>query len=201
MKIGIIIFAVSLLIALWLLTPIKLELEYIRNESENKTCVLVRYIFLKFCFPKKENDTHTDKSVKERETKPTSFDTKKERLTKYINIFETVKPDAARLLKYITSRAAVFEKIEFASEYGFDNAMHTGIFSGLLNGFVYSVLGFIHHNSTLRGMAVKITPIFDKPCFNIRAKCILHVKTAHIIIIAVNVLKILRKIKKTEGSK
>ena len=94
----------------------------------------------------------------------------------------------------------VFDNIEIKSEFGFEDAMQTGIFTGIYNGFVYSILGVIHNNSKLKKMDVNLSPNFDKKCFYNRFCCILHIKTVHIMIIAFKVLKIYRKIKK-EGRK
>ena len=86
--------------------------------------------------------------------------------------------------------------MEVKSEFGFEDAMQTGIFTGVYNGFVYSVVGVIHHNSKIRDMDIKLQPVFGKICFYNRFSCILHIKTVHIIVIAFSVLKILRKVKK-----
>ena len=127
---------------------------------------------------------------------PFSFEKKKEELEKYIRVFGIIKDDVQKVLSYLAKRAVVFDKIEIKSEFGFDDAMKTGIFTGLYNGFVYSVLGVIHHTSKLRDMEVKLNPDFKKKCFYNRFCCILHIKTVHIMVIAFNVLRIYRKIKK-----
>lgn len=204
MNIAIIILAVFL-VALLVLSfiPIRLEVSYEKDEVGNTKSVTVKYGFIKYSIlPEKPSKKakKTDKKDEPEEKKDFSFEEKKAELEKYIRIFDTVKGDAVKLLSYAARRAAVFDKIELKSEFGFDDAMNTGIFTGIYNGFVYSILGVIHNTSTLKAIDVKLQPIFGKKCFNFRIFCILHMKTVHIMIIAFSVLRIFKRIKK-EGRK
>ncbi|MBO5059800.1 MAG: DUF2953 domain-containing protein [Clostridia bacterium] len=204
MKIGLIIFAVLvLLIVILLLIPIRLELEYKKDAVANKVTLDIKYMFFKLRLfeDKEKKKKKKSKAKQKKEKKSFSFETQKAKLEGYWDLFKSIKADAARILEYTASRAMVFDNVEFETEFGFSDAMHTGIFTGLLNGFVYGVLGFVHNHSTLRKMNVNIQPVFEKTCFDLHIRCILHLKNVHIIIVAVNVLKILRKIKKAEGSR
>lgn len=200
MTVALTILAVILaLILILLILPIRIFLDYKKDENSNETDLVLRYGFLKFRLygdDKKKKD-----KPEKKEKEPTSFEEKRDKVSKYIKIFEEIKDDVAEILEYATSRAVVIEKIYTEIEFGFSDAMHTGIFTGVLNGFVYGVLGFIHHHANLRDMRVNIQPIFDNPCFKIKAGCIVRLKNVHIIIVAINLLKILRKIRKQERSK
>lgn len=190
------------LILILLVLPIRIVLDYKKDESQNKASLVIRYGFLKFDILGDGKKPKKEKPKKQKEEKePESFEEKRDKISKYIKIFEETKDDAAKILDYATSRAVVFEKIYTDIEFGFTDAMHTGIFTGVLNGFVYGVLGFIHNHSNLRDMRVNIQPVFDKPCFKVSAGCIVRLKNVHIIIVAVNLLKILKKIKNIERSK
>lgn len=199
MQIFLIILAVIfILLAVCLLIPIQLELFYEKAE-ETDAKITLKYGLIKYkIYPNdKKNKKDKDKPEGEEPLKePFSFEKKKAELERNIRIFQKIKGDAKRLLSYMAKHAVVFDLIEIKSEFGFEDAMKTGIFTGLYNGFVYSVLGVIHHNSELRKMEVKLEPNFEKNCFYNRFYCILHIKTVHIMIIAYNVLKIYRKIKK-----
>lgn len=204
MKIFLLIFAVlaAVLLAL-LLIPIRLEVDYKKDAVTNKVTVYLKYLFWKFCLYKdkdknKTKDKKKKKKQPEKEKEPFSFSREKERIERYIKAFDSIKDDAGKILDYAASKAAVFDNIEVETEFGFEDAMHTGIFTGILNGFVYSVLGFIHHRSNLKKMNVNIQPVFGKICFDLRIRCILHLKNVHIIVVAVNVLRLLRKLKKLE---
>lgn len=201
MQVFLIILAIIfLLLAVCFLIPIRLEAVYEKAEK-TEAKVMLKYGFLTFnLYPNDKNKKETEKEDKPQKNEDFSFEKKKEQLEKYIRIFNAIKDDVAEALSYMAKRAIVFDRIEIKSEFGFGDAMNTGIFTGLYNGFVYSVLGVIHHNSKLREMEVRLTPNFEKKCFNNRFCCILHIKMAHIIVIAFNVLNIYRKIKK-EGSK
>lgn len=201
MTVALIILAVILaLILILLILPIRIFLDYKKDEISNETDLVLRYGFLKFRLFGDEKKPKKDKPEK-KEKEPTSFEEKREKVSKYIKIFEEIKDDVAEILEYATSRAVVIENIYTEIEFGFSDAMHTGIFTGVLNGFVYGVLGFVHHHANLRDMRVNIQPIFNNPCFKIKAGCIVRLKNVHIIIVAINLLKILRKIRKQERSK
>ncbi len=203
MKIILIIFAILLAVMLvLLLIPIRLELDYKKDAVTNKVTLDLKYMFFKFrLFKDKDKNKKPKKEKPQKEKEPFSFDREKKKLEGYIKTFESIKDDAEKILDYVASRAAVFENVEVEAEFGFEDAMHTGIFTGILNGFVYSVLGIIHHKSNLKRMNVNIQPIFGDICFNLHLRCILHLKNVHIIIVTVNVLRLLRKIKNKEGRK
>ncbi len=202
MKIFLLIFAVltAVLLAL-LLIPIRLEIDYKKDAVTNKVTVYLKYLFWKLCLYKDKDKNKTkskNKKQSEKPKEPFSFSREKERIEGYIKAFDSIKDDAGRILDYAASKAAVFDNVEVETEFGFEDAMHTGIFTGILNGFVYSVLGFIHHRSNLKKMNVNIQPVFGKICFDLHIRCILHLKNVHIIVVAVNVLRLLRKLKKSE---
>lgn len=202
MKIALIILISFIaLIFVLLMLPIRILADYKKDEATNETSLVIKYLFLKFNLSgdKKKEKPKDEEKPKEEKT-PLSFEEKRDKITKYIKIFEEIKDDAAEVLDYAAKRAVVFEKIYTDIEFGFEDAMHTGIFTGVLNGFVYGVLGFVHQHSNLLDMRVNIQPVFENPCFKIKAGCILRLKNVHIIIVAINILKILRKIRKTERS-
>ena len=199
--IGFIILAVFLIvIAILLYAPIRLKLSFFRDGVSDEIKLVLSYLWLKIVLfdstEKKEKKPKKDKPKKEKE--PFSYEKEKARLEKYISIFEEIKEDIGRILEYTGGRAIVFENVKVHTEFGFSDAMHTGIFTGVINGFVYSVLGFIHHKTKLVNMDVQVQPVFDKICFFTDCQCIVKSKNAHIIIIALNVLRILRKIRKVE---
>lgn len=201
MKIAlIIIIAIIALIFVLLLLPIRLLLDYKKDETTNETSLVLRYGLWKFKLFDQDKEK-PKKETEQQEKKKFSFEEKRDKVSGYIKVFEETKDDVAQILEYASSRAMVFEKIYTDIEFGFDDAMHTGIFTGVLNGFVYGILGFIHQHSRLLDMRVNIQPVFDNPCFKISAGCILRLKNVHIIIVAINILKILRKIRKTERSR
>lgn len=198
MKLGLIMLAIFvIIIAILLFAPVRLKLNFYRDGVENEVKLVLSYLRFKFVlFDNKNKKSKKDKPKKEKE--PFSYEKEKARLEKYINIFEETKADIGKILKYTGGRALVFENVKVHTEFGFSDAMHTGIFTGAANGFVYSVLGFIHHKTRLLNMDVQIQPVFDKTCFLTDCECIVRSKNAHIIIIALNVLRILRKIRKFE---
>lgn len=184
-----------LIISVLLLFPIRLCVSYTKDEDSSISTADIKYMFFKFRVypngkPKKE------KQKQKSEKKKVSFEEKKTLLGQYIEIFNAIKNDIIKILDYASSKALVIEKIGVNIDFGFEDAMNTGIFTGLLNGFVYNVLGVIHHRARLEEMNVNIQPVFGNPCFKTHIECIFRLKNVHIIVVAVNVLKLLRKMKK-----
>ena len=214
----IILLIILAVIAIILLMPVRFELDYNKDELSDNASVVVKYAFIKYSiYPKKEkkeksesdskSEAVTDSEAvekaensekKEFKEKKESFSFKrmKSELEGFLKFLNSIKSDCIKILSYAAKHAVIIDKIAYSSEFGFDNAMHTGIFTGIYNGAVYSVLGVIHHNSHLRAMDINLQPVYGKKCFNYRFSCILRIKTVHIIIIAFKVLILLRKIKK-----
>lgn len=200
MKALIITVAVLAALMLPMFIPVRIIFCFDADGIKNKTDAMLKYGFIKIRLYPKKKKKQTDKKEKNEPEELFSYERKSADIKRYIKIFDSIKNDAAKILKRFANHAMVFEMIEVKSEFGFENAMHTGIFTGIYNGFVYSVLGFIHHNSNLKKMEVELQPIFGRTCFTTHLKCILKLKPVHIIIIAVSVLKLLKKIKR-EGSR
>lgn len=192
------LIAFLLIICFLLLFPVRLFIAYSKDENNTVSAVDVKYMFIKFrVYP----DGKPKKNKEKPEKKKISFSEKKTKIEEYIKVFEAIKDDAVKIIDYAASKSMIIERIGVDINFGFEDAMHTGIFTGLLNGFVYSVLGIIHHRATLKDMQVNIQPVFGNPCFKTQFDCILRLKNVHIIVVAVNVLKLLRKMKNIKGGK
>ena len=192
------LIAFLLIISVILLFPVRVYIAYHKDENETVSTVDVKYMFIKFrVYP----DGKPKKTKEKPEKKKISFEEKKTKLNQYMRIFEGIKADVIKIIDYATSKAMIVEKIGVDIDFGFEDAMHTGMFTGLLNGFVYGILGIIHHRATLKEMKVNIQPIFGSPCFKTHIDCILRLKNVHIIVVAVNVLKLLRKMKRVKGGR
>ncbi len=198
MKIIFIIFLIFLLFLITLLIiPLKLQFFYDKDETQNTASIYLKYGFVtKKLSGKDKKESGSENGEKTKEEKSVSFENKKKKIDSAITFFNETKGTISDILEYISKKSIEVEEITFISDFGFENAMHTGIFTGLYNGIVYSVLGLIHHHLLLKNMEVKLNPNFQKPCFIIHSKCILKIKTVHTIIIAFGVLKLWKKWKK-----
>ena len=72
----------------------------------------------------------------------------------------------------------------------------TGILSGMVYGVYYNLLALIDQNLRLEKTETNISPNFQTPCFDLRFRCILRIKPAHIIIVLLKCFKIYLKYKK-----
>ena len=200
-----ILAAILAVLAVILFIPVKLAVTYSNDGLSRKRELSLKYAFIKCRIypkskktknPKKAQKAEEKEQEKKEDGKPFSFEKKKAEIERYIELFNAVKADVIKLLSYTARRAVIFDKVEVASEFGFEDAMQTGIFTGIYNGFIYSVMGVIHHNSHLRDMDIKLQPVYGKNCFNYRFFCIMRIKTAHIIVVAVKGLILFMKVKR-----
>lgn len=197
MKIGILILIFVMLIFVLLFMPIRVRVSFFRTGDEKGANAVLEFCKIKIRIYDSGKNPKNEKKEKD-EKKAPHFDKESIKLEKWINIFENTKEDVGKVLRRIGEKALVFENIKVHAKFGFSDAMHTGIFTGTANGLVYGVLGVIHHNSRLKKMDVRLEPVFNETCFCAECECIVRSKLVHIIIIAINVLKILRKIRKIE---
>ena len=55
-------------------------------------------------------------------------------------IYKQVKGDVLKLLAYAGKHSVTFREIDTYIEFDFENPMHTGIATGIINGIVYNLL-------------------------------------------------------------
>ncbi|MGI5922266.1 MAG: DUF2953 domain-containing protein [Syntrophomonadaceae bacterium] len=83
----------------------------------------------------------------------------------------------------LVSRYTIMEKIDWKTRVGVNDAMYTGITTGLiwaLKGIVVSMAG---HRSRLQSLSIDVQPDFAQAVVNSRLICILKIRIVHIIII------------------
>lgn len=168
---------------------LKLFFSFERIEAENKTKIFVKYLFIKKEIKLHDEYTNENKT-KEKEEQP-------ERGIKYYKqLYKLLKKDISALISYLLKKAVVFDEINIKTYFGYSDAAITGIMTGVQNSFAYCIMAFFHNNFHVREWNISINPDFQKERFDSSLDCIAEMKTAHIIVIGIKALKILRIIKK-----
>lgn len=122
-----------------------------------------------------------------------------ERITSALKIFGDFSEDIKAFVGYAAEHAARFESIRFHLAYSTGDAALTGILCGAVNAALYSLLGIIHSRTTLQNADINILPQFSDAALTLDSECILRIKNAHIIVIAIKLLRLIKKIRKNKG--
>ncbi len=194
MKIAlIIILSVILIISVLLMIPTYLVFEFKKQGAEKKTELKIRYFLFTFML----NEKKEPKKEKTKKEKPQELK-KKKSVSDWFSTVKLIEDDIIGILKYAKKHAFSVKKFRFLMNFGLGDAMKTGILTGSAYGTVYNVLGFLNRNIPVEDCEVKINPDFERECLDIDGECILRIKNAHIIVIAIKALKVLLKIRKSD---
>lgn len=170
---------------------VKIFFSFERIEAENKTKIFVKYLFIK-----KEFKLHDEYINKNKTAKQEKKEQPERGIGYYKQLYKLLKKDISELASYLLKKAVVFDILNISVCFGYSDAAITGIMTGIQNSFVYCLMAFFHNNFHVRKWNVSINPDFQKERFDSSFDCIAEMKTAHIIIIGIKALKILRTIKK-----
>ena len=135
----------------------------------------------------KKSNTEAEKSVSNRNIK----------ITDVIRIYNDNSDDILSIIGYASQNAVRFDNIEINLLFGTGNAAATGISYGAISGIIYSLLGVIDSKCGIEHYKVDIHPDFYTSVFETDCRCIVKLKNVHIIVIAIKLLILMFKIRKT----
>ena len=191
MKIALIIIALILLIfAVLLFVPFFFVIEFSKKEDKKNFDVKVKYLFFNIKTKEKKNEK-PDETVKEKDNT-----TLTEKVKNGIEIFKENEDDVVDILHYASEKAVKIRNLTFCMDFGLSDPMDTGISTGAINGIIYNVLALLNNFFEIEECNVKINPDFERKHMDISSRCILKIKSVHIIIIVFKVLKMYFKITK-----
>lgn len=199
MTVLIILAAILLLIFVLLLIPILLEFEFSASNGEFKQKLVFRYGFIRFTLSpsekKAKKNGKTEKKTSEK--KQFSYDGAMQSLKKAKYIYKQVKGDVLKLLAYAGKHSVTFREIDTNIEFDFENPMHTGIATGVINGIVYNLLALTDNTVKLKKHTEIIQPLFRNSNFySCKIYGIVRLKNVHIMVIMIKALKLYLKIRK-----
>lgn len=183
-----IILAIVLLLAFFMLIPVKIQFFMKKTEQDNKTEIRIKYLFFKFSKKEKLKKTDNIKSAPERNL---SFVIVKD-------IYTSSKKDILSIVSYLKKKAVLLENIDFELDFGYQDAASTGMMTGIINGAAYNIVSILCNNLKVITWDIRITPDFENEKFDAKLCCIAKIKTAHIIVVGLMALKILFKICKVK---
>lgn len=192
----IIILSITAVLAVLISIPLYFEIRYIYDDKAGRYQVFFKYLFFKvMLLPKDEKKKNASKSenIKEKdETSKKQFSY--EDFKRYHDGIKLYWDDICDILYILFKKSVHTKKLSLYAYFGFDDPMLTGIATGAANALVYNLLSVIERYSNLYDKEIHLNPDFDKPVFYINTHCIIKIKSVHIIVIAVKILKLFFKI-------
>lgn len=193
----IIIACVLLLVVAGLLwIPIRLDVRYRKDALRSGATAYLRILWLKIPLNKKDKPEKDEKSKPEK----MEFSGFRDKFQYYTKMIQDAKEDIVAILAYAGEHALKIEKLHFRTEFGFEDPMYTGMATGLINGAVYNVLAQLMRWVSVEEHLIDIRPDFDRTRFTVNFWCIVRVKNVHIIVIAMKILRLVRRVQKIKQS-
>ncbi|MCH5184652.1 MAG: DUF2953 domain-containing protein [Oscillospiraceae bacterium] len=201
----VIVFAIILNI------PVLLEISYGTGRHEGKNKIQLRYSAVKIQLhpakddpDKKKNKKKAEKD-KKKEKKKYSPEDISQTITNVRDVYNLLRRDIIRLVDYLAKKGVVFKNMELDAEIGTGDACSAGTVYGMINAFVYPILGFLHNTFTINRWRINLVPDFHVRRSDIYVLCILKTKLRYIIrmlwLIAVMCVKAYIKIKSNAREK
>lgn len=170
---------------------INVGLSFSYNEKGNSGEIEIKYLFFKIkVFPKSkpEKEKEQAKTPEEKEEKK-----KKTDIIKYFEIFTEIFDDLKNglfsILNYIIEHLITIKKLNISAIYGTGDAMYTGILTGMVNGFVYNVIGLLSSRIKLCDYNVNLKENFSEKELSAGVFCILSTNVWHILVLGAIIIK------------
>ena len=192
MTVYLIIAILLIVTAILLFAPAALDFSFVWNEEVRRTSISFRYLFIK-----KNLDKQKSEKPKTKSKHKYTLDDAKNGVKRAYDLFNVIKSDLAKLLKYSKSKLIIIKTLDVNADFDTQDPMKTGILTGGINGGAYTLMSFIDHHMNLKKWSIKITPLFEnRDFFDIRVEGIIEIKIAHIIVILLKSVPMLLNIRK-----
>jgi len=209
-------FILALYIVLFVV-KIKAAVEYTRDEQDEWVIFcfytgngLIRYEF-KVPLAKKEDGKTKFKQVKGQSRKIQGGSKSNGKIgpediiKKILNARQYLKDHGSLLedIRKYLNRHDIHVEIEAKIKQGTGDAAQTGLICGVLWSAAGIITSHLSRHLKIRSQRIKIIPCFNEKVFEVQARCIFHVRLAHIIVVLIKIycmkLRIKKKSKKATG--
>lgn len=180
------LLALAAILAAVLLVPIWFEF-CAGYPGEKRAEAYVRIAFWKFDLAGKR-----DKKNPNEEKKNTPEEIK---IRGVLKIFGEIKEELFEILAYISQKAVRIKLLRVGIAYGTGDCASTGILYGIISGAVYGISGALSAKTELEKADIEIEPDFYTAKINAEVRCIVKIRNAHIIIAAIKLLRLAKRIK------
>ena len=184
----VIALGIALLLALFLISPIKILVSYNQDNLLVKAGVGVLMFSV-------YNSAYKKKPKEKKPAEPAAKEEKKKKnklsLKKIKQLFEVIFDTLQFLKKHLT-----FYDFKIKLNFGTGDAAQTGILTGTAWALFYNIVGLIDRTFTLKKHEVDVKPDFEGEKFELDFKCEAGLRVFWAIAAAFAILKNLNKIRK-----
>lgn len=185
-----------LLIALILLLPSQLGVEYENQDGKQKLVLHIRVLMipLKIRIPvikdaEKKEKKKEKKKAKEQPEQKMSLDRFRTAAAGLQKAYEESKEDMKDIWSLVRSKAE-FQAISFRLDFGLADAAKTGIATGAAWAASSCILSVFDHLFGIREKQLDVSPDFNREHFHLYVKSILRLRPVHIISIGIRIIQI-----------
>lgn len=191
-----ILFLIAAVLLVLLFAPLDAELFYHKNLYNQEEHFNLRYFGIKIPIPKGEKKKQKEKKEEAEEQEKTADESVFARVKAFRSAYWLLREDLSAILHFLSKKAVRIREFSFSLDFGLEDPALTGILSGIVYGVYYNLLALIDQNLRLEKTETRISPDFQTRCFDLRFRCILRIKPAHIIIVLLKCFKIYLKYRK-----
>ena len=179
-----------------------LSIEFISNKNqETSTNFLLIKIFgwkIKKVVGKPEKQEITKEEQKKEEEKEGKDLT--DTLSQIELVYRHIRDDLFQILRYFSDKLKV-ERFWVISQIGLDDAAATAIAAGIFYALMSPVSAAIYQNFPTKNMKIEAKPCYNETVLNIHCDTAVQIRVLHLVVLAVKVLKLVRKATKINSHK
>ena len=192
----IVILIVLVLMGAFLTVPVLLTFDINAVDKNINGKVILKYGFFKIVlYPKKPKEKKKNKNSTSK--KQLTFEGAKNIYQRIKRIYAQCKSDIADILGYAALKSVTIDELKTNIKFDFENPMHTGIATGVINASVYNVYALLDNAVTIKVKEVNIEPLFyNARYFKADIFGIVRLKNVHIMVMLIKLIKVYFKIRK-----
>ncbi len=192
----IVILIVLVLLGAFLTVPVLLIFDVNADGKNISSKIVLKYGFFKIVlYPKNKSDKRPKKNNKDKNK--LSFEDAKNIYNRIKRIYKECKADVADILGYAALKSVTLDELKTDIKFDFENPMHTGIATGVINAAVYNAYALLDNTVSIRDKSVNIEPLFyNARYFKAGIFGIVRLKNVHIMVMLIKLIKVYFKIRK-----
>ncbi len=154
---------------------------------------------MKKVFGRPKKQEHIEQSWEEKEENQQEKDIL-DLLSQIELIYQSVREDLFAILRYFRSKLKV-DRFWIISQIGLEDAAETAIAAGIFYALMSPVSAAVYQNFTTKSMKIEAKPCYNETVLNINCDTAVQIRVVYLVILAVKVLKLVRKATKINSLK
>ncbi|MCX7714641.1 MAG: DUF2953 domain-containing protein [Clostridia bacterium] len=186
---------IAMLLLFVLFSPLYIVIEYTRDAANNDFKLKIEYLGITIRAKSRKKGKKKEQEKNQNEDK-LSFAKFKSQMDGYVDKFQEIREDVFNVIDFLSRKGVRIKLIDIDLDFGFTDAMSTGIMTGIFNGIAYNAVSVLDHMFFVNDWNINIQPYFNDPRFEVRVRGILKIKNVHIIIMIIKIMRVYFKFSK-----